>query len=88
MKDLNLAVVDFDGCVVGVRSLDKGQPILKPWRVATSSGELLKGFVGLRCNRQHDHAKCEGRDAVLTGMYTHDFAAIVHGSWELEARDF
>ena len=70
LQQLDMMIVDFDGCRVGVVDGD-GQPHLKRWRVATTCGRTARVFSKLRC--QHDsgfkHSIIEGSKTNQTGFY-------------------
>ena len=85
VSQLGLRPVDFDGCMLGVQSEKMGKPILKHWRIMTSAQCILNHFANLRCNKTHEHVKCEGADTELTGRYTVEFARAIHRAWRQEA---
>ena len=69
-NDSRFKVVDFDGCRLGVCN-DKGEPVKKPWRIMTTSDEVVKSFTGLTCQHQaHEHGEARGRSLEGTGFYT------------------
>ena len=69
-NDPRFKVVDFDGCRLGVCN-DKGEPVKKPWRIMTTSDEVVKSFTGLTCQHQaHEHGEARGRSLENTGFYT------------------
>ena len=53
IQDFELFTTDFDGCDVGLKSR-RGHPILKPWRIVTSSGQLAVSLARRRCHHPHD----------------------------------
>lgn len=63
MKKLsNLGILHFsrlDGCQVGVVAHDTGQPMLKPWRIMSTSKEMQLALER-RCSHDHEHAECMG----------------------------
>ena len=80
-NDSRFKVVDFDGCRLGVCN-DKGEPVKKPWRIMTTSDEVVKSFTGLTCQHQaHEHGEARGRSLESTGFYTQPMC-------ELLARSF
>ena len=80
-NDSRFKVVDFDGCRLGVCN-DKGEPVKKPWRIMTTSDEVVKSFAGLTCQHQaHEHGEARGRSLEGTGFYTQPMC-------ELLARSF
>ena len=59
----------LDGCMVGVRTPDTGEPMRKQWRIVTTSREM-KEALSVRCNHQHQHAECLGHGrATASGFY-------------------
>ena len=60
---------DFDGCMYGLTTQFGGHhtPIKKPW-IIVSWG--VKFDLHKRCDRRHDHGKCEGRETKVTQTYT------------------
>ena len=48
--------VDFDGCRFGVVD-DRGQPIKKPWRLMTTSPEIVEAFKGIFCKHKPAEAR-------------------------------
>ena len=54
-----LYTVRLDGCQVGVVSPDNGEPMLKPWRIKTTSPNMAK-VLDRRCSGDHVHVECVG----------------------------
>ena len=54
-----LYTVRLDGCQVGVVSPDNGEPMLKPWRIKTTSPNMAK-VLDRRCSGDHVHVECMG----------------------------
>ena len=54
--------------------------INKPWRVACSPGSTLPEILCKRCDRSHEHARCQGVYTRDTQSYTEDIVNIVHKS--------
>ena len=78
-KELDLMLVDFDGCALGMKTKD-GRPILKRWRIATSSKPLIDHLSGFRCSRDHTHAAIQGSETQRSGFYNSEVAhAILKG---------
>ena len=77
---------NFHGCQYGLKSSVArflGQPILKPWTLASSSKELLKELdrrctPGPICANGQTHAPCSGHAATESGRYTPEVAKVVH----------
>ena len=69
-KDSRFKAVDFDGCRLGVVD-NKGLPIKKPWRLMTTSPEMVEAFKGLFCKHKPDeHGEARGKTLERTGFYT------------------
>ena len=47
-QDSRFMSLEFDGCRFGVCD-DKGQPLKKPWRLMTTSKDMVEAFKGLFC---------------------------------------
>ena len=60
---------DFDGCMYGLTTQFGGHrtPIKKPWRIVSWG---VKFDLHKKCDRRHDHGKCEGRETKVTQTYT------------------
>ena len=83
--ELGLKFVDFHGCMFGLKSVYNGKLIMKPWRIATNSPELLKGFQGHLCCGHDEHAPCAGKDTKLTENYTDSMVDLIHKCWKKQA---
>ena len=62
---------EFDGCRYGLkqRYAKKPMPIKKPWRVISWNFEL-GGSLSKKCNGNHEHGPCAGRETKETQLYT------------------
>ena len=66
INELQLKIVDFDGCRFNLRSA-RGKKILKPWRFITSCEEIEERFDGVMCNcPKGTHDQCCGKNASPT----------------------
>ena len=67
---------DFDGCMYGLETQFDGRhiPIKKPWRIVSWG---VKFDLHKRCDRRHDHGKCEGRETRITQTYTKQIVDII-----------
>ena len=67
---------DFDRCMYGLTTQFGGRymPIKKPWRIVSWG---IKFELHKRCDRRHDHGKCEGRETRITQTYTKQIADII-----------
>jgi len=85
VKKFRLVKVDFNGCMLGLKS-PKGNPIFKKWTVATNSPEIVDALSGCKCHRvgdklscgavQHEHAR--GQVTKLTYFYPHGMTDKIH----------
>ena len=62
---------EFDGCRYGLkqRYAKKPLPIKKPWRVVSWNFELGSS-LSKKCNGNHEHGPCAGRETKETQLYT------------------
>ena len=62
---------DFDGCRYGLkqRYVKKPLPIKKPWRVVSWNFELGDS-LSKKCNGNHEHGPCAGRETKETQLHT------------------
>jgi hypothetical protein len=80
LEKYGLEFYDFDGCMYDIRSQQPkslGEPIRKPWRIATNSRDIGDAF-SRKCSGHTSHAPCEGRDTRHTESYSPLFASIFH----------
>eukprot|EP00972_Heterocapsa_arctica_P103911 15314195-Heterocapsa_arctica.AAC.1 len=61
--------VCFDGCSVGLTS-HSGEPLLKPWKVATTLPALQDPLSRCTCGGGQPHGVTRGDDAVRSSFYT------------------
>ena len=59
----------FDGCTLDVVGKD-GIPILKPWKIVTTSQGLVSTLFPYRCPKDHMRTPCQGQFTDQTGFYT------------------
>ena len=83
LKRHHLRKVDFHGCAVGLKS-SEGQPIKKPWTVATNSFVLREALKKKRCECDVPHALAEGKETKRTGSYPSPMARLVHKAFQYE----
>ena len=78
IRDLNMMIVDFDGCQVGLTD-SKGDLHLKRWRLITTCSRTARIFSTLRCNHPADfqHAPISGSRTRLTGFYPKEMCEYV-----------
>ena len=80
----------FNGCMYGLRANhgpDAGELICKPWTVACFNSSL-PDYLNVRCDGNHRHASCAGRNTRETEGYTPEIAAVVHNSLRIDSRRF
>ena len=67
---------DFDGCMYGLTTQfgDQRIPIKKPWRIVSWG---VKFGLHKKCDRNHEHGKCEGRETRVTQTYTNQIVDII-----------
>ncbi len=54
--------VTFDQCMCGLRSPVHGTPICKRTRIMTNSVHLVNAFSNCKCDKSHQHQRCEGSE--------------------------
>lgn len=67
---------DFDGCMYGLTTQfgDRPLPIKKPWRLVSWGAKFN---LHKKCDRKHEHGKCEGRETEITQTYTEQIVDII-----------
>ena len=63
---------------------NNGLSILKPWKIATSMGELQDILGESRCPGKEEHpahAPCAGSDAAMSGFYTDTLVDMIHEAY-------
>ena len=58
----------LDGCQVGVVTPDTGEPMLKPWRIETTSPHMHQ-VLSRRCTGNHEHKECLGHGRAESSGY-------------------
>eukprot|EP00435_Cladocopium_sp_Y103_P043609 s1043_g12.t1 len=78
IRDLNMMVVDFDGCQVGLTDLE-GNLHLKRWNLITTCNRTARIFSTVRCNHpsSFQHAPVSGSRAHNTGFYPKEMCEYV-----------
>ena len=78
LKTLNKShCARLDGCQVGVVAKDTGKPMLKPWKIMSSS-ETMSKALSLRCCKDHEHDECMGhKRALQSGFYPQKMCRLV-----------
>ena len=77
MRELRLEFVHFDGCMLGLKSR-KGNPIRKPWSIATNSQCLIQELRGCLCCGHKYHDPCAGSETKRTENYTELMVNKIH----------
>ena len=69
---------EFDGCRYGLkqRYAKKPMPIKKPWRVVSWNFDL-GGSLSKKCNGNHEHGPCAGRETKETQLYTSIIVGVI-----------
>ena len=76
-KDSRFMSVDFDRCRCSV-SDDKGRPLKKPWRLMTTSNDIIEAFKGTYCqHKPEEHGEGRGKALERTGFYTQPLCELV-----------
>ena len=70
IRDLDMVVVDFDGCQVGLTD-SHGGVHLKKWRLITTGNRTARIFNALKCSHPRDfkHVPIEGSRTRRAGFY-------------------
>ena len=78
---------EFDGCRYGLkqRYAKKPLPIKKPWRVVSWNFEL-GGSLSKKCNGNHEHGPCAGRETKETQLYTSIIVGVILRRFRARAR--
>ncbi len=79
VRDLDMYIVDFDGCAVGFVD-PQGCPFLKKWRLATTSERLARKFQEMRCTHDSSfkHSTIEGSKTAMTARYPDMMCEMIH----------
>ena len=75
------------GCRYGLkqRYAKKPMPIKKPWRVVSWNFEL-GGSLSKKCNGNHEHGPCAGRETKETQLYTSIIVGVILRRFRARAR--
>ena len=78
---------EFDGCRYGLkqRYAKKPMPIKKPWSVVSWNFEL-GGSLSKKCNGNHEHGPCAGRETKETQLYTSIIVGVILRRFRARAR--
>ena len=83
LSELGLKKTTCHGCCVGLRTADGKQALCKGWSIA-SKNPAIQHHLNLRCQRNHSHGECPGRNAVLSSRYTSMFVRKVVDCFEVQ----
>ena len=73
--------VEFDGCMLGLKSKDK-RPIKKPWKLMSTDPKIINAFKGHLCKHQpHEHDKCEGAETSRSAFYPQQMTTLIAKTW-------
>ena len=78
--ELQLEMIKFDGCALGLRS-DYNDPTRKPWSVATNNGHMFRAFATCSCLGRDKHPyrePCAWKYTKRTESYTWPFIDVTH----------
>ena len=65
------------GCLFGVVD-DRGQPIKTPWRLMTTSPEIVEAFKGLFCkHKPEEHGEARGKALERAGFYAQTMCELI-----------
>ena len=85
IKKMELCKVNIHGCSLGLVSKKKGEPIKKPWTIATDNFDIWMDFQTKICpgpDVHPVHAHCSGQDTKLTENYTDEMVDVIHRAWK------
>jgi hypothetical protein len=72
ISSYKLEKAKFHGCALGLTN-DKGEPIKKPWTIATDDEEVYFEMIKFQCKHNPgDHGECRGKTAADSASYTDD----------------
>ena len=88
IDDYSMNVVNMHGCAAGLRSRSTGEPIKKPWSVATTSPAMVEGLCKFQCpgkGEHPSHESCAGQETKRTEAYTPAMVDAIHEAVREEA---
>ena len=77
LKRNGLHKYNFDGCALGVTD-QRGEPIKKPWTVATNHDEIGKVLSKYKCTCKQPHSQGRGIALKETESYTYRMTDCIH----------
>ena len=84
IDEFSLIKYDFHGCMLGTTD-QEGNPIKKPWTVATSMSEVGESLSQFQCDGNHTHVQGRGKPLKNTESYTFQFTDVVHQAFNRAA---
>ena len=81
IEDQGLLMYDFDGCMVGTKD-EKGNPIKKPWSIATDCGLVGMELSRFKCDDSHNHVQGRGSSLRHTESYTELMVDTIHHAFQ------
>ena len=85
INEFSLKRYDFHGCMLGTRD-HEGNPIKKPWTVATTVDEIGLELSQYQCDESHDHVQGRGKPLKETESYSYLFTDCVHKAFDRAAQ--
>ncbi|CAK0788366.1 unnamed protein product [Prorocentrum cordatum] len=90
-RDAEMQATVCDGCMLGVKAIDTGLPMQKPWEIWSTSS-VLRQRLAVRCDGRHSHSPCVGgARTAATAYYPDEFVrravrAMLHEPGYLEIK--
>ena len=85
INEFSLRRYDFHGCMLGTKD-HEGNPIKKPWTVATTVDEIGLELSQYQCDESHDHVQGRGKPLKETESYSYLFTDCVHKAFDRAAQ--
>ncbi len=67
VKNLGMTKANINGCSLGLVS-SRGNPMFKPWTLASSFEMFGRAFCGLVCDKTHTHDHARGSETAKTSF--------------------
>ena len=85
INEFSLRRYDFHGCMLGTKD-HEGNPIKKPWTVATTVDEIGLELSQYQCDESHDHVQGRGKPLKETESYSYLFTDCAHKAFDRAAQ--
>ena len=85
INEYSLKRYDFHGCMLGTKD-HEGNPIKKPWIVATTIDEIGLELSQYQCDEPHDHVQGRGKPLKETESYSYLFTDCAHKAFDRAAQ--